>query len=244
MKLDPESRVSYSQAMKMRGRAVPRESRGQIIVQKWPEKRGPKKTEVQQAWVDRFSCIANVMKHPEPRTWDFANSQTKDSRWFIRDFFFAGAAGKLITTVGETRVTTPTFRVNRSAAEALTANITKTLTPNTLEWDNNQFWNSVTNPNRITFKSAGLYFIGAQVAFNQVTGGYRRIAIRLNNTTDLATETDSDLGNNATHLSVQTLYYFHANDYIYLNAITGTAAVTAQLNNVWGVAITPEAILP
>jgi len=181
MKLDPSSRLSYAQVVKMRGRLYPRESGGQIIVQAWPKKRGPNKTDVQQAWVDYFSCIASVMKHPEPYTWNFAESQRKDSRWFVRDFFYSAAAGKLIATEGETRITTPTASVYRDSTEALTANVVKTLTPNTLEWDNNQFWNPSVNPTRITFKSPGLYQLIGQCEFAGGSAGARYVYFFRNN---------------------------------------------------------------
>jgi len=244
MKLEPGTRLSYSQAMKMRGRAVPRESRGQIIVQKWPEKRGPEKTPVQQAWVDRFKCVASVMKHPNAQTWNFAGNYTGNSRWFIRDLFYAGAAGKLIQIEGETRITTPTVAVNRNSTETLTINIVKTLTPNTLEWDNNQFWNPSVNPSRITFKSPGLYLVEASAEFSSSTACFKYLYLFRNNEAGfIASDGGYASASGTARYSTFRLMYFHADDYVEVESFYSAAGATATLQAFWGVGITPESVL-
>jgi len=243
MKLDPSSRLSYAQVVKQRGRVYPRESRGQVIVQAWPKKRGQKKTVVQDAWVSYFSCVASVMKHPEPKQWDFATANKQDSRWFVRDFFFAAAAGNLIATAGETKITTPTVSVYRSSTETLTANVVKTLTPNTLEWDNNQFWNSAVNPSRITFKSPGLYLVEASCEFVGATAAFKYLYLFRNNEAGfIASDGGYASASGTSRYSTFRLMYFHANDYIEVRAVAASAGWTAKMSVV-AVAITPEAIL-
>jgi len=245
MKLEPGTRLSYSQAMKMRGRAVPRESRGQIIVQKWPEKRGPEKTPVQQAWVDRFKCVASVMKHPTAQTWNFAGNYTGNSRWFIRDLFYAGAAGKLIQIEGETRITTPTVAVNRNSTETLTINIVKTLTPNTLEWDNNQFWNPSVNPSRITFKSPGLYLIMADL-WMPVESGTNALLGRLLHQGGhfIASGQWTQVANLPVVFSMSAVWYFHANETMQVTLQKNNANNQAAVSHLTVLGITPESILP
>jgi len=187
-----------------------------------------------------FSCIAWLSKQPDPYTFNAATNFSKGTGWYYRDAIAAAAAGKLIRFDGAKRVTTPTALVYRAGTTALTSGVFTTLTPDTMRWDNNQFWNPTSNPERITFKSAGLYLIGGYVEFNAVTGGRRYVQISANNTTPLVQQVVTVANANATRLSLSTIYYFAANDFIEIDAQATVAGVTVALPNFWVVGIVPE----
>jgi len=243
MKIDPQTQIPWSTLVKSRFRSYPKSHRGDTVIQKWPAKRGKQKTENQQAWVDHFACIANTFKTPFPPQYDFAKKHIPNSRWFVRDMFYAGANGDLIGTEGERKIITPTCRVKMAATVALTSGVQKTLQPSGVDWDNNQFWNPTTNPTRITIKSAGMYMVYARVAFNAVNGSFRDVGIKLNGTTLLAIPRLWPNTANGLVGEAFDVWYFHANDYIEFVAQANTTTVTAQLQAGVVVAITPESVV-
>jgi len=223
---------------------VPRASRGQIIVQAWPKKRGKNISPVQRAWVNHFSCIANNFKDPEPRQRDFAEQHKGGARWFVRDFFYAAAAGKLIGIRGEERITTPTASLTKLASAAAVNGTDTVITPTAHEWDNNQFWSNTVNPSRMTIRSAGLYLIGMELQFTAVAGGSRRAWLRLNGTTFFLRDEVPGTSSGAQQIGAARPYYFHAGDYVECGYFQNSAGVSLQMNSFWIVAITPESVNP
>lgn len=243
MKLEQNQPLTNANVLAMRGHAYPRVNRGRIIVQKWPAKRGRIKSPAQQAWVDRFSCLADTFKDFEPKQYDFAKKYTKGTRWFVRDMHYAAANGDLVGERNANKIITPTCSLSNTTAVALTSGVAKVLQPANVDWDNNQFWNATTNPTRITFRSPGLYRVSAIINFNAVTGSFRDATIRLNGTTLLVTDRRWPSTANSLNCLPEYLWYFHAGDYIELQAQANTTGVTASILKVQVIAMTPENVI-
>jgi len=247
--------VQRSDVLKSRRRAVLRESRGQLIMQAWPRERGPQKTELQQAWVNRFSCLARALKSPFPQMLDDATGwakstdstyagSAKPSGWYYRDVLERAAAGKLITYQEEPLIRTPTTQLYNTSFVACTNGPATTLTPTAERWDNNDFWRSTPNPTRMTFRSAGLYLIGCEIEYNSIANGTRWAILRSNGTDVLVAQRVALTTAQPIRLTALSIAYFHRNDYLEAQAQVGVNGVTAQLDSFWCVAITPENLVP
>lgn len=248
------NQISRQDVLKVRRRVTLRENNGQVIVSKWPRQRGPAKSPLQRAWIDRFTCTAKAFSSPEPRTRDAAEhwaktidvksaSPIKGSGWFYRDVLVRAANNDLIQDNEEVRVKTPTFRLYRDAAQTIPSGQTITLQPNQFQWDNNSFWSPTLNPTRATFKAPGLYMVGFQISFGGGSNGARYASLRINGATTedfAATFTTNSSGSD---VNLVTLKYFHANDYVEVRASSALANNTARLLALWAVAITPEALI-
>jgi hypothetical protein len=140
-------------------------------------------------------------------------------------------------------VTTPTARVKREAAETLSNGVEKYLTPDTLDWDNNVFWDPTANQSRLTVRSKGLYLVGANAEFNNITGGRRNLRLVVNRTTGIGQDTVGTSSAQFLHLSPVTIWPFNAGDYVEALAFATVAGVTARLDALWILAITPEGVI-
>jgi len=250
----PATSVTRSDVLKVRRRALLKEHRGEVVVQKWPRLRGGYQSERQRAWGERFSCLARALSSPFPQALQDAEGWAKGqdatyggpkapTGWYYRDVLETAAYGKLIRYQGEVRVRTPTVRAERPAALTVTANTVTTLSPSQVEWDNNSFWNASVNPNRITIKSPGLYAIGAVV--ERTTGGTSRQAVFLQDQAGvtIAASMPSPVTAPA-WVSLSTIHYFHANEWFDLKVYLLTGSSTWKILSLWAVAITPEALIP
>lgn len=139
-------------------------------------------------------------------------------------------------------MTTPTARVTRNAAESLTINVLKVLTPNNKLWDTNQFWSPTVNATRLTFVSPGLYYVYHRALYSGVSGGFRDTGIRLNGTTLLVNIRNWPASANAFEGQASDIWYFNAGDYIEATAQSSSASVTAQLDALIVMALTPEQV--
>jgi len=247
--------IRRQDVLKVRQRVTLKGHGDSVVVSKWPRRRGPVKSPRQQAWVDRFACMAQAFSSPEPRTRDAAEmwakgtpipsaGPIKGSGWFYRDVLVRAAGGDLITFQEETHIKTPTVYVSRNAGEALTQNIAKALTPNVETWDNNSFWTASLNPTRITFRSPGLYAVGFSMNFTPKSGSWRAGWVVKNGILELANQGIWPNAATPAQLAGSTIMYFAANDYIEVWTITNTTAISATLTSAWAVAITPEALIP
>lgn len=244
-KLDaPASSITRGDVLKVRRRVMLASWKGNVYLRKWPRPRGKKKTPLQQAWVDRFSYLARALKSPLPQSLDAAQMWAKGTGWYYRDVLEVAAAGKLIRFNGEPRVTTPTARVYRNAAQAVTNGAGGYLTPDAMNWDNNVFWSPTVNPSRLTFKAPGLYLVGGHTYFNAITGGRRDMGLVVNRTTWIVEDFRTPASATALTIPVVSLWYFHANDYLEAWQFVNANGVTARLGSLWAVAITPEGIVP
>jgi len=240
---DEVPQVTRAAVMKMRQRVVMKPHRGQTVVQKWPKKRGKPKGALQQAWVDRFSLVACFVKSPSTEEYDRARQWADGTGWFWRDVLTAAANGNLLVIPGQTKITTPTFYVGRDVVEPLAAGTAESVNFDGLEWDNNVFWNPISNPNRLTFFAPGLYLVGADGQFNNTATDKRcSLFMRVNGTKDLPRAEGQDIANNDIGLQVASIWYFNAGDYLELRVLS-TVACDLNSAHLWGVAITPEGLV-
>jgi len=214
-----------------------------VYIQKRPEPYGAPRSERQRAWVENFKQLACWSKQPDPYAFQRATDLARGTNWYYRDVIESALSGKLILGEGGLRITTPTVRVSRSAAEAISGGGGTVLTPDTELWDNNNFWSPSVNPSRITFRAPGLYLVGAETLYNSVAAGYRQSFIRLNGSTIIGQMRGGNGSQADLVIQPSTLYYFDPNDYIQVLAGTTTAGITCKLNSLWAVAITPEQLL-
>jgi len=240
--------------LKLRQRFVLKESNGTAIVAKWPRRRGPRKTPQQQAWVDRFSCYAQMFKAPEPWSLDAANmwaktvsiesaSPMKGSGWFFRDVMVRAANNKLITFLGEKRVITPTVLATRLSNQAITNGGFVYVPMTAIRWDNNNFWSLTSNPTRLTFRSAGLYLVGATVQRATGTSGLTQVEIVQNNTLAIA-RARLPAGTVPQYINVTGVQYFSEGDYVECGVFQTSVTNQYQVENFWALAITPEGLIP
>lgn len=245
MAIIPESAGAVTRAavMKFRQRVVMKPHRGQTVVQKWPRKRGKPKSALQQAWVDRFKLVGCLMKSPDAQTYDQAKEWAKGTGWFWRDVLTAAANGNLLIEPGALKVTTPTFYVQQTIANPLVANTPEIVNFDTFRWDNNVFWTPTVAPSKVVFRAPGLYLIGSYALFdNTATDKSVDTWMRLNGTDLFPQSRAQDISNNDITPQFMTIWYFHEGDYIELR-VQSTFATSVLVSNMWGVAITPEALI-
>lgn len=246
--------VKRSTTLAFRRRFVIRESDGVMIVQKWPRRRGPTRSPRQQAWIDRFKCLAQALKAPEPFTLDAANfwadsidvpsaRPLKGSGWFYRDVLVRASFGKLIVFNGEKQILTPTVKATRMTTQAVAANTETVLPLTNIEWDTNRFWSSSLNPSRLTVRSPGLYLIGATT--EKSTGGTSRgyVVARRNGTETSALAMIPPTSQPAWG-NILGIVYCHADDWFDLRAYLLTGASTWKVLDFWMMAISPETLIP
>lgn len=232
--------ISARDIMRSRGRVIMRVNRGQFVSQAWPRKRGKPKSSRQQTWVNHFSylqCLSNMV---DPATLRTMQHLAKGNGWYPRDMFIAAANGQLFGVQGEVKVMTPTASLSRASAESLSAGLAKVLTPDTLGWDNAQFWDSTTHPSRLTVKKPGLYLCGYDVVFSSSTSGNRGTWMQVNGAGSFGGKRVGLASGITTFFPSVSLQYFHKDDYVELVAQSSVGSVTAQIQQFWIVGIVPE----
>lgn len=250
----PSSSISRGDVLKVRRRALMKDHRGQVTIQKWPRERGKKKTDLQQAWVDRFSCLARELKSPFPfmlqEAKNWANSQDPayggprpSTGWYYRDVLERAASGKFVEFRGEVKVRTPTCGLSRVANESWTAAQFKAVTLDTKNWDNNGFWNQTANPTRMTMKAAGLYYVTATMVLKSNNAGNMSAELKVNGGDPFAAS-KVDKNNDFTFVNASGIYYFHAGDYVECWLFNSANTANYRCVQFAAVAITPEALIP
>jgi len=235
--------VTRAAVMKMRQRVVMKPHMGSIVIQKWPRKRGKTKSTLQQAWIDRFSILGCFLKNPDSSTLDQAKDWAKGSGWFWRDVLTAAANGNLLIIPGEVKVTTPTFYLDRFTPIAVLANVYKPIPFEAAIWDNNVFWAASPTPSRVVVRAPGLYLIGGTLLYTATATDANRYArFKVNDDVNLPLVSLQDIANQPIAIQWSTIWYFHQDDYVELLA-NSTNNVTVSASTMWGVAITPEALL-
>lgn len=125
----------------------------------------------------------------------------------------------------------PACRVFHNASQSVANGGTTTLAFNSERYDTNTMHDNVTNNSRITFTTAGLYIITANIEFAAGTDYANVVAsIRLNGTTFIAGENNGAVTHaaSAANVSVTTTYKFAAADYVELLASQVNGAGTAR----------------
>lgn len=236
--------VKRAMVMRVRRRIRVSGENGQVILQKWPAPRGKPKSPLQQAWVNRFSQMACFSSNIDPAARRYGDEVSKGTLWFWRDVATKAMLGQYLSQKGETRVTTPTAMIHRSASQSILNNTVTTVTYDALDWDNNNFWNAVSKPNFLTIRSAGLYFVGIEVKFAVGTTGRREVALARNGS-EIARQTGNPVTTTSSDIQVLQLIYCHAGDVI--TAVvrhTQGATLGITVPSFFALGMTPEAIVP
>jgi len=213
---------------------------GTLLVQANPKAHKPSGPE--SAWISNFTCLAHFTKAPWSGDFNNATELQDQTGWYWRDVIHSALSGKLLGDPAK-RVTTPTARVFRTGVESLVSGTVKILTPNDLDWDNNVFWDPTANQSRLTVRSSGVYLVGCQVEFNNITGGRRVAQIIVNGTKIVGDQSVTQANANLARLTPCSLWAFEANDYVEVGAFANANGVTAELENFWLMAMTPETVI-
>jgi len=230
-----------------------RNSGGLIIAQSWPRPRGHAQSPRQQAWINRFACLARMRKSPFPQELDAANmwaqlgnalyaNDPNGGLWYYRDVLESAAYGKLIRYQGQVRVTTPTASVKRATNQSVAGGAFVAMQPTAIDWDNNRFWDSTVNPTRLTVRSPGLYLVMATINLQTNNAGVFSCELAKNGGASFA-GSKIPKNNTFTFANAVGLMYFNANDYVECKVFNSANTTNFQLLSFQIVAITPEAIV-
>jgi hypothetical protein len=118
------------------------------------------------------------------------------------------------------------FGAAMMAAARVTTASTVSLLNNTvtaISFDTERFnsgeWDSAVNPSRITALVDGIYSISGSVSFSSNATGQRKLAIRQNGATDIASEQSQATSSLPTNVTVATVTKMLAGDYVELTAL-------------------------
>jgi len=217
--------------------------KGRRYIRKWPKARGQPKSDGSRAWMDQFGCLGFLTKAPDPRLYDLSKRLANGTGFLPRDVIAAAANGHMFFSATGIKITTPTADVYRSTGQIFTPNTVNKLTPNSVYWDTNQFWNSVTNPTRLTCKSSGLYFIHWGVEYEAKAGEWAYFTQLVLNGVDQAAEVGRGVAGGGGYSSGQLLWYFEQGDYMELKSYYNPTSRNTYLRHFQIVGITPETIV-
>lgn len=242
----PDGSFPLSGVLKSKQRVHIKGHRGQIVAQKWPRRRGSPKSPLQAAWVNWFTTTAKASKTPEPESFCNATRLANGTGWYYRDVLERAMRGKLLVDEGSTKITTPTANLSRASAQNHAGAEYITIQPDTEIWDNNDFWNPLTNPSRITVRDSGLYLLGGALLMDGGSNTVRdgSVRLRLNGGSLIFQQNQRESSLQET-VAWTTVAYFQAGDYFEIEhaLLQAAAASNVTLTNAWIVAITPEGII-
>lgn len=98
-KINPAN-VSPDAYPRVRGSILTRTTEHQIIVQKWPRKRGPSTTWKAYFLTQQFGIVGRMAANAEPMSWETAKYWSQGTVWMPRDILVMAAYGKLIEITG------------------------------------------------------------------------------------------------------------------------------------------------
>ena len=147
------------------------------------------------------------------------------SRLDFLDTLPKAAGSEIVTAV-------PAARVYHDADQTLANNTETTITFNSEKSDNDGIHDPSTNPERLTCKTAGWYFIWGNLQFAASSTGDRQSIIYLNGTTiSIGYDSRRARAIGPTHGIVSTSYNLAVDDYVILRASQnsgGNLAITAN----------------
>jgi hypothetical protein len=110
----------------------------------------------------------------------------------------------------------PLARIEKTGAQTFTTGVTATVTGYVVDLDTDTMTGTA---NRITFQTAGVYLVNAQVTFDPNAAGTREVIVRKNGTTNIVVSTNhaSSGGSNASS-NASFMHEFAATDYIEMRA--------------------------
>lgn len=122
-------------------------------------------------------------------------------------------------------VTQPSARAYHNANQAITTGTVTALALNSERWDTDTIHDTSTNNSRLTCKTAGKYDISGSVFWDVGATGKRAVTIRLNGTTDIASQSAVNQGaGDGVQLTVATIYDLAVNDYVELTVLHNQGA--------------------
>jgi len=142
----------------------------------------------------------------------------------------------------EKKVTTPTCRLFRTATQLIANGADVVLTPDSFNWDNNQFWSPSVNPSRITIKAPGLYLVGYDVQVTTSTTGRKSAWARSSTNQILGRGLMQTSSNGDTYIVGSDIWYFEQDQYFEIIGRTTINNDGFKILGAWAVAITPEAL--
>jgi hypothetical protein len=86
---------TLQQAWSLKGKLMVKMHRGQLIVQKWPGKYGPPRSQAQADTITAFKQIQRGMKSQLPQEWVTAIERTKLTGMYPRDYLFSCMSGNM-----------------------------------------------------------------------------------------------------------------------------------------------------
>lgn len=236
-----------------------------LYVSTWPKRRGPPKSEIQKAWIQRFTEWAINSKQPDPCAVANAANLAPHTGFWPRDIIHYAGTGRFIYDQGPNginpplpylflhppsqryegapRVLTPTVNLKRTNKQDGIAGQFIQILPNEANWDNNNFWSSTLNPARITVRSRGAFAVLASVEMQAVAGGDAFLELRDKNGLRIAGAHDNSNANFAGWLNIVTIVFAEAGDWYDLRAAGLPNGIDLTLRSWILVGITPESIL-
>lgn len=136
----------------------------------------------------------------------------------------------------------PACRVFHSVAQATTSGSAAVCAFDSERLDTDNMHSTSVNNGRITFNTAGLYYVQALIRWQQNGTGYRDIGIWKLGTTAIAYDIIQPLSVNVTIHQVSTIYKFIVGDWVQLNVfqnsggalnIDSTAESSPEFSAVW-----------
>lgn len=109
-------------------------------------------------------------------------------------------------------------RVYSSSAQSISNSSETAINLDSERYDYGSFHDTVTNNTRLTAPVAGIYHISGSLQYAVNGTGVRVVYIRLNGTTDIAAQTAPSSSASSIGMSLDTLYYLNAGDYVELTA--------------------------
>jgi len=216
--------------------------KGRRYIAKWPKARGLPTAEGSRAWMDQFGCLGFLTKAPDPRLFDMSKRLAAGTGFLPRDVMAAAANGHMFFSQAGIKITTPTAAVYRTTGQIFTPNTLNVLTPNSIYWDNNQFWDSVTNPTRLTCKASGLYLINYNVSYEPKAAAPATITQLQVNGVAVYDHTGVGVAGGPTESTGTLIWYFEKNDYVQLFSYYNPTSRNTYLRHFQIVGITPETV--
>jgi len=171
------------------------------------------------------------MPYTTPKTWASGDVLTAaDLNTYVRDNVAFNA-------------NPPKCRVFNSAAISAANAVDVLVTLDSERFDTDTMHSTTTNPERITFTTAGTYLVGASLAWSDNAAGSRVIYIRRNGVNRIVQQSTTGTGVANNPIAASTLFYFAANDYVELFAFQNSgsvltiAALTENSPEFWAVRV-------
>jgi len=232
---------------------------------KWPNPRGPAKSPAQRAWIEHFIKWSYYSKQPDPCAVADAKTLAPETGYWPRDIIHSAGNGKYIDHdpqgdmdaplpylfrhppnlkyEGVPRVITPTTSVRKSGPQHGTFGAFEQITPDVAAWDNNAFWSPTDHPERLTFRSKGVFLVNLCVSGYSGGNGELFVQIRDKDGVQIAGAHDTFNANFSGWAILTLLLPVYAGDWIDAR-IAANPTGNHYTVQYWQImAITPEGVL-